>query len=107
VVNLVIGVLLYRSGRVGPMAILRMLVAGVGWAQGVIMIGVGRRTGLSDYTWLGIGGGLASTAFLFLRLSFGRIWLAFCVLWALGLAVSGLVSLRRALVRMREVNRGG
>jgi hypothetical protein len=107
VVSIVVGLLLLRSGRGEPMLILRILVASVGWAQAATMVGVSRATGLSQHAWLGIGGGLASTAFLFLELPFGQAWLALSLLWALAFAVSGLVSLRRALLRTREVNRGG
>jgi hypothetical protein len=107
VVASVVAVMLYRSGGREPMLVVRALVASAGWAQGVSTIGVGRRTGLANYTRLGIAGGLASTVFLFLRLPFGQIWLAFCLLWALGLAISGLVSLRRALLRTHEVSRSG
>jgi hypothetical protein len=103
VVASVAGVLVYRSGGREPMMILRVLVAGAGWAQGATMIGVSQRTGLRNHKWLGLVGGLASTVFLFWRLSFGHTWLAFTVLWALAFAVSGLVSLRRALRRTREL----
>jgi hypothetical protein len=50
--------------------------------------------------------GLASTVFLALRLPFGLTWLAFCLLWALAFAASGLVSLRRTLL-MRRANVDG
>ena len=101
------GSLLYRSGGREPMLVLRVLVASVGWAQGVIIGGVGLRTRLLHYTWVGVGGGLASTVFLFWQLPFGRTFLAFCVLWALVLAASGTTSLRRTLHQSREADRGG
>jgi hypothetical protein len=107
VVPILVGLLLVRSGYREPMLLLRILVASVGWAQGATMIGVSRATGLSHHTWVGIVGGLASTALLFLELPFGHAWLALSLLWALALAVSGLVSLHRAILRTREVNRGG
>jgi hypothetical protein len=107
VVSIVVGLLLVRSGYGGPMLLLRILVASVGWAQGATMIGVSRATGLSHHAWVGIVGGLASTALLLVELPFGQAWLALSLLWALAFAVSGLVSLRRALLRTREVNRGG
>jgi hypothetical protein len=84
-----------------------MLVASAGWAQGVVMMDVSRTTGLSHYAWLGIVGGLASTVFLALHLPFGLTWLAFCLLWALAFAISGLVSLRRRLRMMRKANVDG
>jgi hypothetical protein len=107
VVAIAVGLLLLRSGWGEPMLLLRILVASVGWAQGAVMIGLSRATGLTHHTWVGIVGGLASTAFLFLELPFGHAWLTLSLLWALAFAVSGLVSLRRAILKTREVNRGG
>jgi hypothetical protein len=107
VVGIVTGVILYRSGRAEAMLPLRMLVAGAGWAQGAIMIGVSRKTGMSRYAWLGVVGGLASTVFLAFHLSFGLTWLAFCLLWASAFAVSGLLSLRRTLLMIRRANGNG
>jgi hypothetical protein len=107
VVGTVTGVILYRSGRAEAMLPLRMLVAGAGWAQGAIMIGVSRKTGMSRYAWLGVVGGLASTVFLAFHLSFGLTWLAFCLLWASAFAVSGLLSLRRTLLMIRRANGNG
>ena len=98
---------LSRAGWGEPMLPLRMLVASVGWAQGIVMFAVGRATGLAHYAWLGIVGGLASTPFLFLHLAFGQTWLAFCLLWGLAFTASGLFSLRRALLRLRKANEDG
>lgn len=107
VVSTVVGFMLSRAGWGGPMFPLRMLVASVGWAQGITMIGVGRTTGLSHYTWLGIVGGLASTLFLFLHLTLGQAWLALCLLWGLAFTASGLISLRCALLTLRKANKDG
>ncbi len=107
VVSTVVGFMLSRAGWSEPMLPLRMLVVSVGWAQGITMIGVGHTTGLSHYTWLGIVGGLASTLFLFLHLTFGQALLALCLLWGLAFTASGLISLRCALLMLRKANEDG
>jgi hypothetical protein len=107
VVSVAVAFALSRAGWGEPMLPLRVLVASVGWAQGITMIGVGRTTGLAHYAWLGIVGGSASTSFLFLHLTFGQAWLAFCLLWGLAFTASGLFSLRCALLRLREANQDG
>jgi len=107
VVSTAVGFILSRAGWSEPMLPLRILVAGVGWAQGVIMIGVGRTTGLSHYRWFGIVGGPASTLFLLLHLPFGQAFLVLCLLWGLAFAVSGLISLRCALLTLRKADKDG
>ena len=101
VAGMLVSFFLVRSGKGEPVLLLRMLVASIGWAQGAIMVSVSRTTGLAHYAWLGIAGGLASTTFLFLSLPFGQAWLAFCLLWGLAFAASGLISLRSALLKLR------
>ncbi len=76
--------------------VLRMFWTATGWGFGYTLIGTGRHLGLSRYVWLGAMGGIASTAMLFLTLTFGQIALAFGLGWSIILGVSGAIALRRA-----------
>ena len=84
------------------MFLLRMLWGATGWSFGYTLVGVGRHIGLPRYIWLGISGGLLSTAVLFVPLSFGWSSLVFGLLWGLLLGVSGLVTLRRAIRSLKN-----
>ncbi len=76
--------------------ILRMLWTATGWSFGYTLIGTGRHLGLTRYVRLGTVGGIASTAMLFLTLTFGQVALAFGLGWGIILGVSGAIALRRA-----------
>lgn len=88
-------------GRADDSFFLRMLWAATGWAFGYTLIGVGRFIGLSRYVWLGVAGGLMSTVMLFLPITFGQTSLVFGLSWCLLLAISGMVTLRRAMFTVK------
>jgi len=69
--------------------------------MGVGLGGVDRRARAEQgrnprYRWLGLTGGILSTALLFLPLPFAQSSLVFGLLWCAMLAGSGLITLRRA-----------
>jgi hypothetical protein len=95
--GLALGLGLRYLGRADDSFVLRMLWTATGWAFGYTLAGVGRHIGLSRYVWLGVTGGLMSTVMLFLPLTFGQTSLVFGLSWCLLLAVSGIVTLQRAM----------
>lgn len=78
---------------------LRVLWAATGWSFGYTLAAMGRHLALRRYVWLGVIGGVLSTTALLLPLSFNQLTLVFAFAWGLGLAASGLVTLRRAAHR--------
>jgi hypothetical protein len=92
-------------GRVDNTFVLRMLWVATGWSFSVTTIGVGRDIGLPRYIWLGVAGGILSSALLFLPLTFGQSALAFGLLWSLCLIASGTIALRRAWRALPEKRR--
>jgi hypothetical protein len=99
-VGLIGGVVLMVRGVVGADFALRMIWTASGWALGVELYLMGRSINLPRYRWIGGLGGLASTALLFLPLSFGASALAFAIGWTVILATSGVVTLY--LVKQRQ-----
>jgi hypothetical protein len=93
------GVLLWRQGLAEDLFALRMLWAATGWSFGYTLFGVGRHIGLSRYVWVGVVGGVASTALLMVPLSFAAAALALGLGWCVILAASGIVCLRQAWAR--------
>ena len=91
-----VGLGLRYIGWVDDAFVLRMLWAATGWGFGYTLVGTGRHLGLARYVRLGAVGGIASTAMLFLTLTFGQVALAFGVGWSIILSVSGAIALRRA-----------
>jgi hypothetical protein len=102
-----LAIALLVNDRVETSFVLRMLWVATGWAFGFTLVAVGREIGLKRYIWLGAVGGIASTVFLFLPLSFGQVAIALFGAWALVLGVSGAIALRRALTMTNQVNHGG
>lgn len=92
-VSLIGGVVLFSRGVVKADFVLRMIWTANGWALGVELYLMGRKLDLPRYRWIGGLGGLASTALLFLPLTFGASALAFAIGWAVILGASGLVTL--------------
>jgi hypothetical protein len=82
--------------------VLRMLWAATGWSFGYSLAAVGHNICLTRYIRLGVVGGLMSTVMLFLPLSFGQTSLVFGLSWCLLLSVSGIVTLRHAILAVKE-----
>lgn len=79
---------------------LRMLWAATGWSFGYTLVAMGRNLDLARYVRLGWIGAALSTGILLLALPFGRVSLAFGVLWFVLLGGSGLITLRRAALAL-------
>ncbi len=66
---------------------------------GYTLLAMGRLLDLRRYVGLGLAGGLLSTGALLLPLTFGQLTLLFAFIWGLGLAASGLLTLRQGAHR--------
>ncbi|MGD8603392.1 MAG: hypothetical protein PVF49_02350 [Anaerolineales bacterium] len=99
-ISIVGGVLLWMAGVVEADFALRMIWTASGWAMGIELYVMGRSMDLPRYRWIGGLGGLASSALLFLPISFGASALVFAAGWAITLAASGVVTLY--VVRRRQ-----
>ena len=104
--GIVLGLMLLSAGKVDKSFVLRMLWTATGWGFGYTLIGMGREIGLIRYVWLGAVGGLASTAVLFLPLTFGQTAIVLYGVWTLALGISGAIVLRRASTAIRQANHG-
>jgi len=104
--GIVLGLILLSAGKVDMSFVLRMLWTATGWGFGYTLIGMGREIGLIRYVWLGAFGGLASTAVLFLPLTFGQTAIVIYGAWTLALGISGAIVLRRASTAIRQANHG-
>ena len=94
--GLAVGLGLLKLGLVDASFLLRMLWTATGWSFGYTLFAMGRHLDLPRYRWLGLTGGILSTALLFLPLPFAQSSLVFGLLWCAMLAGSGLITLRRA-----------
>ncbi|NIS80550.1 MAG: hypothetical protein GTO14_10180 [Anaerolineales bacterium] len=83
-------------GNFAPGTDLRTLAGGVGIATGIIYFGIGKTLNLPRYSKVGFAGGLLSAAIPFLSISFSFSWTLLGSIWAVLLAISGVVGLRRA-----------
>ena len=97
---------LHYVGRMSDALVLRMIWTATGWGFGYTLIGVGQDIGLPRYIWVGAAGGLVSTIMLFLPLSFGQSSLVFGLIWFFLLMVSGIFTLRSAIIAMKKANIG-
>lgn len=104
--GIVLSLILLYAGKVDKSFVLRMLWAATGWGFGYTLVGMGREIGLKRYVWLGACGGLASTAVIFLPLTFGQTATVLYGAWTLALGVSGAIVLRRASTAIRQANHG-
>ena len=104
--GVVLSLILLSAGKVDKSFVLRMLWTATGWSFGYTLVGMGREIGLIRYVWLGAFGGLASTAVLFLPLTFGQTAIVLYGAWTLALGISGAIVLRRASTAIRQANHG-
>ena len=104
--GMALGLGLLRLGIVDPSFLLRMLWTATGWSFGFTLVAMGRLLDLPRYRWLGLTGGVLSTALLFLALPFPQGSLLFGLLWCALLAGSGLITLRRAALALRAEGAG-
>ncbi|MBN1538451.1 MAG: hypothetical protein JW908_17075 [Anaerolineales bacterium] len=100
--GIILSLYLRHLGYVDDVFVLRMLWVATGWAFGYTLIGVGRHIGLPRYIWLGILGGIASTAMLFMPLPFGQAALVFGLFWCIILTVSGAITLFGTVPPMKD-----
>ena len=104
--GIVLGLILLSAGKVDKSFVLRMLWTATGWGFGYTLIGMGREIGLIRYVWLGVFGGLASTAVLFLPLTFGQAAIVLYGAWTLAFGISGAIVLHHASTAIRQANHG-
>lgn len=102
VAGLAVGFGLMLLGAVDQTFLLRMLWAATGWGFGYTLVAMGRNLDLARYVRLGWAGGVLSTGILFLAEPFGRVSLAFGMLWFVLLGGSGVLTLRRAARALGE-----
>ncbi len=100
--GLAVGLGLRFLGWVDAAFVLRMLWTATGWSFGYTLAAVGHEIGLSRYVWLGSLGAILSTLVLFLPLSFGQSSLVFGLTWFVLLMVSGMTTLRSALLAAQK-----
>jgi hypothetical protein len=93
---------LFKLGLVDSSFVLRMLWAATGWSFGYTLFAMGRNLDLLRYRRLGLVGGILSTALLFLALPFPQSSLLFGLVWCFLLAASGVITLRRVALSVRE-----
>ena len=100
--GIALGFGLRRWGWVEYAGILNMLWTATGWSFAYTLVAMGRNLGLPRYLWLGIVGGVLSTAVLFLPLSFELSALVFGLLWFCLLTISGVITLREAALAVKR-----
>jgi hypothetical protein len=93
---------LFRLGLVDSSFVLRMLWAATGWSFGYTLFALGKNMDLTRYLRLGLIGGLLSTLLLLLGLPFPQSSLVFGLVWCFLLAASGVITLRRVALSVRE-----
>ena len=96
--SMIIGaVWLMDAGRMGTESVLRILVASVGIATGLVYFGMGVSLGLRRYLAVGLAGGVLSAGILLSSVSFSVAWLILGFLWAAVLCLSGAWALWQTL----------
>lgn len=81
---------------------MRVSVAAAGLATAVIYFAMGLRLAVNRYRWVGLAGAAGSLLLFWLPLSSAVSWLAFGVYWAMILALSGGLALRKVLAEKGE-----
>jgi hypothetical protein len=91
------GFVLLRNEPMDLDAGMRVIAGAGGIATAVIYLALGRSFGLARYRWVGMVGGLLSALLIIAPLNVSISWLAFGIIWALTLSISGAVALRGTL----------
>lgn len=95
------GLILFTRDPMDFNAGLRVVAAAAGVATGLIYFAMGRTLQLLRYQWVGIIAGLTSGVLMALPLSAAVGWVGFSLIWGVGLTISGMSGLRRAIIRRR------
>jgi hypothetical protein len=101
-VVVVIGFIFLSEDPMDLDASMRVIAAAGGVATGVIYVAMGRSLALERYRWVGIVGMVLSALLIFVPLRVSLSWIAFGIVWAVILGVSGSLALRNTLMRLRE-----
>lgn len=101
-VVVVVGFIFLSEDPMDLDASMRVIAAAGGVATGVIYVAMGRSLALERYRWVGIVGMALSALLIFVPLRVSLSWIAFGIIWAVILGVSGSLALRNTLVRLRE-----
>jgi hypothetical protein len=107
IVSLIIGVLLSPTQDTQNFFLWNWLWTISGWMFGATLMAVGKYLALPRYTWLGLAGGIASTALLLIDWSLAQPILYFGLGWGLMLLVSGVVVVRKRWPADGEANHDG
>jgi hypothetical protein len=107
IVTLIIGILLSPTQDNQTFFLWNWLWTISGWMMGATLVAVGKYLDLPRYVWLGLVGGIASTALLVIDWSLVQPILYFGLGWGLILLVSGVVVLRKHWGAEGEEDHGG
>ena len=99
-VIVIVGLIVLTGEPMDLDASMRVIAGAGGIATGVIYVAMGQSLALTRYRWVGIIGGFLSALLIVAPLSVSAGWLAFGLIWALTLWVSGAVALRSTLMRL-------
>jgi hypothetical protein len=80
---------------------LRIFISASGIATGVIYFAMGRSLAIRRYVWVGIVAGGLSAVLMLLPLTASESWLAFGLIWAVFLSISGTMGLGSTLRRLK------
>ena len=100
--TLVLGFTLQPNLKTGEWFAWSLILVALGWSFGIVLIGLGRNIEISRYVYMGVIGGLASTAILLYQTSYTGAGLVFYMGWGLILLISGSIVLKRAWSKVRE-----
>ncbi len=84
-----------------------LLLLATGWGLGITLIGLGSHLKIPRYVYMGVIGGLASTAILLYQTSLTGAGLVFYMGWGFLLLISGSIVLKRAWPKAGEKNHAG
>jgi hypothetical protein len=100
-VIVIVGLIVLTGDPMDLDADMRVFAGAAGIATGVIYLAMGRSLALSRYLWVGIIGGFLSALLMVSALNVSNSWLAFGLIWAVTLSVSGAVAFRKTLMRLK------
>jgi hypothetical protein len=100
-VIVIVGLIVLTGDPMDLDADMRVFAGAGGIATGVIYLAMGRSLALSRYLWVGIIGGFLSALLMVSALNVSNSWLAFGLIWAVTLSVSGAVAFRKTLMRLK------
>lgn len=98
---IVVGLFILSGDAMKLDATMRLIAGAGGIATGVVYFAMGQSLALTRYRWVGIIGGLLSAVLIVSPFNVSHSWLAFGVIWAVTLVVSGVLAFRTTLNRLK------